>query len=153
LFLALVAVTRFLVLAIWSMSIDEIANTQKNGSGGKGIVANHRFFLTSRSWTKIWHNSFVLQSIGWPPWWPHQDCGPKLESQSPTGITTTSTPSQAPLGKCWYCDCSICSSASCHSSAKASHVTSLMPPSNVDLSGVASTTWRLRQIWSVVGLS
>jgi hypothetical protein len=40
LFLALLAVTRFLVLAIGSMSIDEIKNTQKNVSRSKGIVAN-----------------------------------------------------------------------------------------------------------------
>jgi hypothetical protein len=39
-----------------------------------------------------------------------------------------------------HCDCSICSSASCHSSAKASRVASLIPPSNVHLDVVASTT-------------
>jgi hypothetical protein len=38
LFSELLATTRFLVLAILSMSIDEIKNTQKNGSRGKGIV-------------------------------------------------------------------------------------------------------------------
>jgi hypothetical protein len=41
-------------------------------------------------------------------------------SRSPTGITTASAPSRARLGKWRYCDCSICSSASYHSSAKAS---------------------------------
>jgi hypothetical protein len=41
LFSALLALTvRFLVLAIRSMSIDEINNTQKNDSRGQGIVAN-----------------------------------------------------------------------------------------------------------------
>jgi hypothetical protein len=40
LFSALLAATQFLVLAIKSMSIDEIKNTQKNDSRGKGIVVN-----------------------------------------------------------------------------------------------------------------
>jgi hypothetical protein len=40
LFLALLAAARFLVLAICSISIDKIKNTQKNGSRGKGIVVN-----------------------------------------------------------------------------------------------------------------
>jgi hypothetical protein len=39
-FSALLAATWFLVLAILSMSIDEMKNTQKNGSRGKGIVVN-----------------------------------------------------------------------------------------------------------------
>jgi hypothetical protein len=38
LFSALLAVTWFLVLAIKSMSTNEIKNTQKNNSRGKGIV-------------------------------------------------------------------------------------------------------------------
>jgi hypothetical protein len=74
-------------------------------------------------------------------------------SQSPTSITTASASSRARLGKWRYCDCSICSSASYRSSAKASHTPSLMPPSNVHLGVVASTTWRMRWIWSIVGLS
>jgi hypothetical protein len=41
-------VTRFVVLAIWSMSIDEIKNTQKNGSRGKGIVANPQRDITKK---------------------------------------------------------------------------------------------------------
>jgi hypothetical protein len=40
LFLALFLAAQFLVLAIWSTSVDEIKNTQKNGSNDKGIVAN-----------------------------------------------------------------------------------------------------------------
>jgi hypothetical protein len=41
LFSTLLALTvRFLVLAIRSMSIDEINNTQKNDSRGQGIVEN-----------------------------------------------------------------------------------------------------------------
>jgi hypothetical protein len=60
-------------------------------------------------------------------------------SQSPTGITTASAPSQTRLGKWWYCDCSICSFASYRSNAKASCATSLKPPSNVHLGVVAST--------------
>jgi hypothetical protein len=73
-------------------------------------------------------------------------------SRSPVSITTTSAPYLARLEKWQYCDCSICSSASCHS-AKASHVASLMPPSNVHLGVVASITWWMQRIWSVVGLS
>jgi hypothetical protein len=45
----LLAATRFLVLAIWSMSIDEIKNTKKNGSRGKGIVTNQqRYEITKQ---------------------------------------------------------------------------------------------------------
>jgi hypothetical protein len=61
-------------------------------------------------------------------------------SRSPVGITTASAPSQVRLGKWRYYDCSICSSASCYSSSKASHAASLMPPSNILLGVVTSTT-------------
>jgi hypothetical protein len=40
LFSVLLAATRFLVLAIQSLSVDEIKNTQNNGSRGKGIVVD-----------------------------------------------------------------------------------------------------------------
>jgi hypothetical protein len=30
------------------MSIDEVKNTQENGSGGKGIVANPRYEITKQ---------------------------------------------------------------------------------------------------------
>jgi hypothetical protein len=41
LFSALLALAaRFLVLAIWSMDVDEIKNTQKNDSRGKEIVGS-----------------------------------------------------------------------------------------------------------------
>jgi hypothetical protein len=41
LFSALLLAAQFLVLAIGSISIDEIKNTQKNDSRGKGIVEIH----------------------------------------------------------------------------------------------------------------
>jgi hypothetical protein len=41
--------TRFFVLAIWSVNIDEIKNTQKNDSRGKEIVANlKRYEITKQ---------------------------------------------------------------------------------------------------------
>jgi hypothetical protein len=52
-------------------------------------------------------------------------------------------PSWVQLGKWRYCECSICSSASCRSTTKASQVAPLMPPSSVHLGVEASTTWRM----------
>jgi hypothetical protein len=49
LFSVLLLVAQFLVLAACSMSADEIMNTQKNGSKGKGIVENpQRYVLTKQ---------------------------------------------------------------------------------------------------------
>jgi hypothetical protein len=61
-------------------------------------------------------------------------------SRSPAGITIALASSQAWLRKWQYCDCSICSFASCRSNTKASCAASRMPPSNVHLSVVATTT-------------
>jgi hypothetical protein len=40
LFSAWLVATRFLMLAFWTMIVDEIKDTQKNDSMGKGIVKN-----------------------------------------------------------------------------------------------------------------
>jgi hypothetical protein len=63
-------------------------------------------------------------------------------SQSLAGITTTLAPSWAQLGKWWYCDCSICSSVSCHSSTKASRAASSLerPPRCGSLNHVTDAT-------------
>jgi hypothetical protein len=74
-------------------------------------------------------------------------------SWSLAGSTIASAPCLARLGKWWCYERAICWSASCYRTTNTSRAASLMPALNVHLGAGASTTWRMRWIWSVIGLS
>jgi hypothetical protein len=95
---------------------------------------------SSRSWTK------ARVSFTWSV--KHH-----MRSWSPAGNIKTSAPSSAQLRKWQHCECAICSSASCCRTANISRAASPMPAFYVHLGAGASTTWWMRWIWSVVGLS